>query len=183
MMCSDGLSGMIRAEDIRSALLAVSDPLEACKLLTDRANQAGGHDNITVIVVHFEGPGLSDVSSSDEPVKYRKYALPHAPSPSTDSTARPGIVPASTGTPQAPVSEEAERESRRLRVGHTMVGVSMPPSVSQIGVDTGPSLRLPAPLSEEPVDLPTSGLPPWVIGSIVIGAGLLVVAAGLWLLR
>jgi len=57
VMCSDGLSGMIRADDIRQVLVSVSDPLEACKVLTDRANQAGGHDNITVIVVRFDGEG------------------------------------------------------------------------------------------------------------------------------
>src|SRR4029079_7005418 len=58
MMCSDGLSGMIRNEDIRQCLLGSPDPLEACKVLTDRANLAGGHDNITVIVVRFEGSGI-----------------------------------------------------------------------------------------------------------------------------
>src|SRR5256885_14614470 len=50
LLCSDGLSGMVRFDDIREVLLTVPDPLEACKILTDRANQAGGHDNITVIV-------------------------------------------------------------------------------------------------------------------------------------
>src|ERR1700755_5765 len=49
LLCSDGLSGMVRFDDIRDALLTIGDPLEACKVLTDRANQAGGHDNITVI--------------------------------------------------------------------------------------------------------------------------------------
>src|SRR5262249_28885094 len=46
LLCSDGLSGMVRFDDIRDVLLTIPDPLEACKILTDRANQAGGHDNI-----------------------------------------------------------------------------------------------------------------------------------------
>ena len=51
LLCSDGLSGMVRFDDIREALRTTSEPLDACKALTERANQAGGHDNITVIVV------------------------------------------------------------------------------------------------------------------------------------
>ena len=38
-------------------------PLEACKMLTDRANQAGGHDNITVIVAKFDGAGLLETDA------------------------------------------------------------------------------------------------------------------------
>ncbi len=182
LMCSDGLSGMIRAEDIRSALVTYDEPLEICKVLTEKANQAGGHDNITVIVVKFDGEGLSPVTAEDEPVKYRKYGLPQSVSIS-DPTVRPGgvsLVP----TVDAPVSEEAERESRALRVGHTMVGVTSPLATTP-GFDGGlarsPSGR--ARPFEEPVDLPTSGLPPSVVGFIVVGAFLLVVAMGFWLLR
>ena len=83
----------------------------------------------------------------------------------------------------SPVSEEAERESRRLRVGHTMVGMTSPLAAGQ-GFDPtlarSPSGR--ARPFEEPVDLPTTGLPPSVVGFIV-GAFLLVVAMGFWLLR
>ena len=57
LLCSDGLSGMVRFDEIREVLSASAEPLETCKLLTERANQAGGHDNITVIVVHFDGEG------------------------------------------------------------------------------------------------------------------------------
>jgi len=56
MLCSDGLSGMVRNDEIREVLRSFEDPLEACKSLTERANQAGGHDNITVVVAKFEGP-------------------------------------------------------------------------------------------------------------------------------
>src|SRR5690606_26115408 len=58
MMCSDGLSGMIRDNDMRDTLVHVDDVEEACRVLIDDANQAGGHDNITVIAVTFDGEGL-----------------------------------------------------------------------------------------------------------------------------
>jgi protein phosphatase len=185
VMCSDGLSGMIRADDIRGVLLGVPDPLEACKVLTDKANQAGGHDNITVIVVRFDGPGLQALSASDPPPKYQKYALPQV-SP-TDATVRPAGLSLGTPIETAPPSAEAERESRRLRVGHTMVGMVSPLSGSNPppapGAEHPPTQRSPGPYGDEPVDLPTHGLPPTVVGFIVVGAFLLVVAMGFWLLR
>src|SRR5262245_16778486 len=91
LLCSDGLSGMIRAEDIRQTLLNFDEPLEICKILTEKANLAGGHDNITVIVVKFDGEGLSGVAPSDDPVKYQKFGLPQTVPPN-DATVRPAGV-------------------------------------------------------------------------------------------
>lgn len=110
LLCSDGLSGMVRFEEIRELLKSSVEPLDICKGLTERANQAGGHDNITVIVVQFDGNGLRPIDGNDEPLKYRKYilgdeglgdtaplgggtmaAVPGAPGPTTpDGALRPG---------------------------------------------------------------------------------------------
>src|SRR5580692_10537334 len=76
MLCSDGLSGMVRNDEIREVLRSVEDPLEACKTLTDRANQAGGHDNITVVVAKFDGASLVDATRDDvDGLRYQKYQL------------------------------------------------------------------------------------------------------------
>ncbi len=92
MLCSDGLSGMVRPDEIRELLQSEKDPLELCKGLTDRANQAGGHDNITVIVVQFDGDALSTESS--EPLRYRKYNLPEqGSSEATVPLPMPGVMP------------------------------------------------------------------------------------------
>ena len=80
MLCSDGLSGMVRFDDIREVMRSTTEPVDTCKLLIERANQAGGHDNITVIVACFDGEGLAPASPVAEPLKYRKYALPEEPS-------------------------------------------------------------------------------------------------------
>src|SRR5690606_19240084 len=77
LLCSDGLSGMLRYEEIREILRSSSEPLEICKTLTERANQAGGHDNVTVVIVQFEGDGLPPAEGA-EPLKYRKYTLQNA---------------------------------------------------------------------------------------------------------
>jgi len=77
MLCSDGLSGMIRDNEIAETMTNVPDPLEACRVLIDDANEAGGHDNITVIVAVFDGEGLKEATLDDvESLKYQKYAVP-----------------------------------------------------------------------------------------------------------
>lgn len=76
MLCSDGLSGMVRADEIREILSTTAEPLEACKLLTEKANQAGGHDNITCIVARFDGPAIKAAEPGEPELKYRKYILP-----------------------------------------------------------------------------------------------------------
>ena len=52
LLCSDGLSGMISDEDIARLLAAHRNDLAAgCQALIDAANEKGGHDNITCVVV------------------------------------------------------------------------------------------------------------------------------------
>jgi protein phosphatase len=51
MLCSDGLSGMLSNETLQRFLLEYADPQQAADALVNAANDAGGHDNITVIVV------------------------------------------------------------------------------------------------------------------------------------
>ncbi len=64
---------MVRNDEIREVLRSVEDPLEACKVLTDRANQAGGHDNITVVIAKFEGRRIEQSAKDDvESLKYQK---------------------------------------------------------------------------------------------------------------
>jgi serine/threonine protein phosphatase PrpC len=53
LLCSDGLTGMIPEEEINQALRTEAGPEQACRRLVTRANEAGGKDNITAVVVHF----------------------------------------------------------------------------------------------------------------------------------
>jgi len=53
LLCSDGLSGMLADEEI-GAILAESAPVEGrARRLIEAANAAGGHDNISVVLVEF----------------------------------------------------------------------------------------------------------------------------------
>lgn len=51
LMCSDGLSNMIEDEEIRRIVLEQKDIVEAAEKLVDTANQNGGRDNITVVLI------------------------------------------------------------------------------------------------------------------------------------
>ena len=54
LMCSDGLSGMLNDQEILHTVLEITDPGDACKTLIQKANEAGGVDNITVIINRVE---------------------------------------------------------------------------------------------------------------------------------
>jgi serine/threonine protein phosphatase PrpC len=53
LVCSDGLSGMVTDEEIRDIVVDAGDDLDlAVKKLIDRANEHGGEDNCTVVLMH-----------------------------------------------------------------------------------------------------------------------------------
>lgn len=51
LLCTDGLTGAVDDERIAAILDSSADCQAACEALVDAANAAGGHDNITVIVL------------------------------------------------------------------------------------------------------------------------------------
>ncbi len=55
LLCSDGLSGMVRDEQIWNIWRTSTSPQDACDRLIEAANQAGGEDNITAVIVQVAG--------------------------------------------------------------------------------------------------------------------------------
>lgn len=53
LLCSDGLSGMVDDATLRRLVLAAASPQAACDALIRAANDAGGDDNISVIIVQI----------------------------------------------------------------------------------------------------------------------------------
>jgi PPM family protein phosphatase len=51
LLCSDGLTGMVSEEDILKLVTASDDLDNACQKLIDTANERGGLDNVTAILV------------------------------------------------------------------------------------------------------------------------------------
>lgn len=55
LLCSDGLSGLVSDEEMLKVVTDVAAPQEACEQLVALANERGGFDNITVILLHHAG--------------------------------------------------------------------------------------------------------------------------------
>jgi PPM family protein phosphatase len=60
LLCSDGLSGKLRSEDIQNILASNPDLNAACDELIAEANNRGGEDNITVVLARFIGDDLEE---------------------------------------------------------------------------------------------------------------------------
>ncbi|HUE86922.1 MAG TPA: PP2C family serine/threonine-protein phosphatase [Vicinamibacterales bacterium] len=54
LLCSDGLTEMVPDDVIAQVLRNTPDPEDACQRLLHEANEAGGRDNITIVVVRFD---------------------------------------------------------------------------------------------------------------------------------
>lgn len=58
LLCSDGLSGRVRAEEMLDIVTKGATLREACEALIQLANDRGGEDNITVVLAQFDGEDL-----------------------------------------------------------------------------------------------------------------------------
>lgn len=54
LLCSDGLSGMASVEEIAACVEKKEEPDSICRELIQLANQKGGKDNISVVLVQFD---------------------------------------------------------------------------------------------------------------------------------
>ena len=97
VLCSDGLSGQVKKEEIAQVVTATPVLSAACDKLISLANERGGPDNITVVIARFEGDGLRnsdgtqqgevghqvypliDTETSTEPVPVHKGSRPPVP--------------------------------------------------------------------------------------------------------
>jgi serine/threonine protein phosphatase PrpC len=57
LLCSDGLTDMVNKQDITDILTSHNSLKEKCKFLIDAANQNGGRDNVTVVLVENDKVG------------------------------------------------------------------------------------------------------------------------------
>jgi len=56
LLCTDGLTDMVDDKTIAGLLKTTPDPNAAAKALIAAANKAGGHDNITALIIDHEFP-------------------------------------------------------------------------------------------------------------------------------
>lgn len=65
LLCSDGLTQMLWDKEIAQLIASSSTPTEMCRKLVDAANEAESLDNISVIVVVFDGDDLNESMTDD----------------------------------------------------------------------------------------------------------------------
>jgi PPM family protein phosphatase len=58
VLCSDGLSGKLAAEEMRDCILSTGTLEQACRRMVELAIYRGGEDNITVVLGELDGDGL-----------------------------------------------------------------------------------------------------------------------------
>ena len=100
ILCSDGLSGVVRREELAQMVESSPDLPTLCSALIDLANERGGPDNVTVVAVQFDGEGLPAADSGDG-AGYHVYHVSDAESTETEPTTTVEL-------PQVPAPPPAE---------------------------------------------------------------------------
>ena len=94
VLCSDGLSGMVSDEDIREIVTATGDIREACNRLIQRANERGGEDNITAVLIRIE--------NVEEKQEGSDGGAERGGGPAPQKHAANGTLPGPLGAPREP---------------------------------------------------------------------------------
>ena len=114
LLCSDGLTSMIGEEEIAGVLASTQDIEAAGRALVDLANEAGGRDNITVVLFRLEGVG----TTPQEELEMTRVAAPAAAAPAAVGSA--AVV--ERREPQAP-RRPGRRRGWRPGVGTLLIVV------------------------------------------------------------
>ncbi len=112
IICSDGLSGLVKREEFAQLAGEFPDLPELCSALIDLANERGGPDNITVVTARFDGAGLPEPDEA-EGVGYQVYDLDESdePPPEEEPSAQP-----EASAPPAPQDAPPTHRTRNLLV-------------------------------------------------------------------
>jgi protein phosphatase len=132
LLCSDGLTTMISEEKIAGTLLAHPRLRDAGEALIAAANDAGGRDNVTVVLIRLEEVQAGESQPLQEAptvVGVPAVTAQRAAAPATAQTTRPRRVPPSAQavapsrrrTPRTAPPSSA-RATRRRRLGLRRAG-------------------------------------------------------------
>jgi len=125
LLCSDGLTDMVGEAAIAEAFAQASSLQAAARELVDRANAAGGRDNITVVLFRLEEVQVAGGSARAEDAATQvgsaalraedvRRALAEAPPPAAEA---PRSVARREPVAPRPSAPPAGRRRRRRRVG------------------------------------------------------------------
>jgi PPM family protein phosphatase len=118
VLCSDGLSGMMSDDEIQDIITGSVDIRVACKKLIERANQQGGEDNITAVLIKIEAVDAKDVPVDPNATTERKartaleFAKTVDPTRETSSATREVLAAAKARAAAAAGTEEDLGEAK-----------------------------------------------------------------------
>jgi PPM family protein phosphatase len=107
VLCSDGLSGLVRDVEIGEAVTSEPDLRALCARLISTANSKGGPDNITVVAARFEGAALTAAAHDDEVGHQAFHVTDDTPAGGVPGIGAPGIRAPGTGAQPERVVEIA----------------------------------------------------------------------------
>ncbi|MGH2699649.1 MAG: Stp1/IreP family PP2C-type Ser/Thr phosphatase [Actinomycetota bacterium] len=117
LICSDGLSSMIDSDAIASILADERDPQSASERLVEAANEAGGEDNITVVIVDIVG-GEPESEVAAAAGRTETAETPSATGSSAGGPSSSAVAYAGTGGVAAPPAAEQRRDERLETESH-----------------------------------------------------------------
>ena len=126
LLCSDGLTGPLEDDDIQALIDVAGGGQDAVDALIAAANEAGGPDNITVVLIEIEGDQTSVASAGLD-------------SGDDAQTADAAGAPVSDGPPEqdeSPVSDRP-REVRQIRTGSTHQPDNWASTMGRLGARQG----------------------------------------------
>ena len=120
LICSDGLTSMIPEAHVAKVLAEAPSLAVAGRMLIDAANDAGGRDNITVVLFRLEEVGTGAAAAPQATSEHRAVAAePGAPATAQMAS---GTAPVSRLEPRPPRPAPAGRRGRRRRRPRVPVG-------------------------------------------------------------
>ena len=111
LLCSDGLTTMLPEERLAELLLAYPALRDAGEALIAAANEAGGRDNITVVLLRLEELDAAAVPLTEE------ATVPIAQDADALDGAAPVVTPPPPDQPSSPVARRHPREPGRPKQG------------------------------------------------------------------
>jgi len=107
VLCSDGLSGQVKKDEIAKVVSETRDLSQVCEKLIALANERGGPDNITVVAARFDGEGLRNSDGGPQEVGHQVYPLID-----TETSTEP--VPIYKGSRPPVPSKETRKQTRTI---------------------------------------------------------------------
>jgi protein phosphatase len=111
ILCSDGLSGVVKREEFAQIVEETADLPSLCSALIDLANERGGPDNVTVVAARFDGDGLPEPDAGDG-AGYEVYEVPEEelsePAPVREHLSAAPLPPAAAPSPPGPASRSGD---------------------------------------------------------------------------